>query len=470
MFFRFDWNEHCLYALGVSTIYLNHEITGMSFAGMERVFSGMIDEEKSSTARTLASSELEQRDLLRQMESSPCFKSPSLRYIRDVFMQRFAILKKPMLKALRSTKANCLSLDHTFRISKFIQVQTSKGQNYEKATCALLLALNEKGDVVDFRLTKTESLKEDSVLDMLHDLKQVSPNIKLIMTDNCCHSRQILNDIFEEADIKLDLFHGLNRVIRSIPKKEVSKKIRFPFNKKLSHCTCQEDDHGSERLKETATANEIKQNLDKLISTYEDKLPATSIKELKTLKDKHAQCLASIPRGMGTNRNENLHREMNNFFNDKRTMSLEVTEALLTTFLYHRQYKNTPLAERPVLLPAKSFQKKYEEPSFNIEDELKNFAEDMPIIFQVSERLKKLNLQHVLSRTDLPTNLPPLSSNEASECEKNENTFKELCEMISFRENSRQRNIYDVMASQFSLAIQNIPPVLMEQYQETGFF
>ena len=87
---------------------------------MERVFSGMIDEEKSSTARTLASSELEQRDLLRQMESSPCFKSPSLRYIRDVFMQRFAILKKPMLKALRSTKANCLSLDHTFRISKFI--------------------------------------------------------------------------------------------------------------------------------------------------------------------------------------------------------------------------------------------------------------------------------------------------------------------------------------------------------------
>ena len=93
----------------------------------------------------------------------------------------------------------------------------------------------------------------------------------------------------------------------------------------------------------------------------------------------------------------------------------------------------------------------------------------MPIIFQVSERLKKLNLQHVLSRTDLPTHLPPLSSNEASECEKNENTFKELCEMISFRENSRHRKIYDVMASQFSLAIQNIPPVLMEQYQETGF-
>ena len=173
---------------------------------------------------------------------------------------------------------------------------------------------------------------------------------------------------------------------------------------------------------------------------------------------------------MGNNRNENLHREMNNFFHDKRTMTLEVTEALLTTFLYHRQYKNTPLAERPVLLPAKSFQKKYEEPSFNIEDELKNFTEDMPIIFQVSERLKKLNLQHVLSRTDLPTNLPPLSSNEASECEKNEKTFKELCEMISFRENSRHTTIYDVMASQFSLAIQNIPPVLMEQYQETGFF
>ena len=222
-------------------------------------------------------------------------------------MQRFAILKTPMQEAIRSTKANAISLDHTFRFSKYVQNQTSWGQNYEKASTALLLVLNENGYVVDYRLTAGQSLKEKCVSDMLHDLKQSSPDISLVMTDNCCQSRQIICDVFDEADIKLDLFHGINRVIRSIPKKEVGKKTRFPFNKRLTNCFRQKDDHGGDRMKDTATAQEIVQNLNKLIQSYEDKLPENSISELKALRDKHSECLASIPKGMGTNKNENLH-------------------------------------------------------------------------------------------------------------------------------------------------------------------
>ena len=421
----------------------------MSFSGMERMFSAMIDEEKSTVARTLGSTDLEQRQLLSQMDSLPCYKHPSDNYIKAIFMQRFAILKTPMQEAIRSTKANAISLDHTFCFSKYVQNQTSLGQNYEKASTALLLVLNENGDVVDFCLTGSQSLKEKCVTDMLHDLKQSSPNISLVMTDNCFQSRQIICEVFDKADIKLDLFHGINRVIRSIPKKEVGKRIQFPFNKKLTNCFRQNDDHGRNRMKETATAGEIRQNLDKLIQSYEDKLPENSIRELKTLREKHLDCLASIPKGMGTNRNENLHQELNNFFNDKRSMSVEVAEALLLTFLYYRQYRNTPLAERPVLLPAKLYQKKVEEPNLNVKDEFANLAQDMPILFQVSESLKKVNLQYVLSSTDLPTILPSLSSDE-----QNEERFQELCEMTSLKENSRQQGF--MMALLFNLALQLI--------------
>ena len=74
------------------------------------------------------------------------------------------------------------------------------------------------------------------------------------MTDNCCQCRQILTDIFETALIKLDLFHGLNRVIRSVPKKSVDKKIRSGFFIKVRNCVRQSDDHGKKRTKETASA------------------------------------------------------------------------------------------------------------------------------------------------------------------------------------------------------------------------
>ena len=135
----------------------------MSFAGMERVFAAMCDEEKINTVQTLTSLESEKRKLLLLMDSFSCYKMPSHRYIKDIFMLRYSIMKIPMLNALRSTIASSISLDHTFKLSKYITIQSSKGHNFEKAYSALLIVLNEKGDVVDFRLTVGQSFKDDSV-------------------------------------------------------------------------------------------------------------------------------------------------------------------------------------------------------------------------------------------------------------------------------------------------------------------
>ena len=364
----------------------------MSFAGIERVFAGMCDEEKINTAISLTTTESEQRKLLRDMDSNPCFRTPSHQYIRDIFMLRFSLTKMPMLNALRSTAASSLSLDHTFRISKYVKIQSSKGHNFQKAYSALLLVLNEKGDVVDFRLTEGQSLKDDSVTDMLMNLKSVSPSIEIIMTDNCCQCRHILQNIFEDADIKLDLWHGLNRVSRTLLKKNISKKQRFQFNRRLRNCFRQEDDHGKTRYKETPTAPQINENIDKLINMFENVIPAATIKELKILQEKHTQCLASIPKGMGTNRNENLHRSLNDFFSDKRIMTLDVAEALLTTFLFHRQFRSLSLADRPALNLNKSnkYVKKSEDKGSDIGDNLDNLVGDLDTIFEVSEDLKNI--------------------------------------------------------------------------------
>ena len=107
-------------------------------------------------------------------------------------------------------------------------------------------------------------------------------------------------------------------------------------------------------MRDTCTATEIHRNLEQIFTSFEDVIPKTTIKELKILQEKHIHCLASIPKGFGTNRNEALHRELNNFFSDKRIMTIDVAEALLTTFLYTRQFRNLPLGDRPAILLDKS--------------------------------------------------------------------------------------------------------------------
>ena len=77
----------------------------MSFAGIERLLAGMSDEEKNNTARALSLTEDEQRKLLLKMNSSSCYQIPSSKYIKNIFMQRFSVMKSQMIQALRSTLA-----------------------------------------------------------------------------------------------------------------------------------------------------------------------------------------------------------------------------------------------------------------------------------------------------------------------------------------------------------------------------
>ena len=323
-------------------------LSGTGLTALERTFQCMINDRKLHIAHTLSLSDDEKRNILKRIDQSPCFEAPSKHYITDIYMQKYNLEKESMIEIINSTEANSLSLDHTFKFSKFVTIQSSRGHHYSKAFSALLIVMNENGEIVSFKPTVGESMKDEAVTKMLEDIKIISPNINIKMTDNCCHIKQILNDIFPGAKVKLDLWHAMSRVQKSL-KKTLKKCDRFRFNKQLSNCFRQSDDQGKKRLRETSSEEEIREKLNKLKTDWISLVPSATIKEIELLMDKHSSCLAGIPKGYGTNKNESLHRALNALFSDKAIMSLHIAEALLTTFLFRRKFQDVPLFNRPIM-------------------------------------------------------------------------------------------------------------------------
>ena len=69
---------------------------------------------------------------------------------------------------------------HVF-FSKLVNTQAARGHHHQKAFAALLLAINEAGEVVDFLPTATQSIKSDAVQDMLHSIHAKCPAVELII-------------------------------------------------------------------------------------------------------------------------------------------------------------------------------------------------------------------------------------------------------------------------------------------------
>ena len=96
----------------------------------------------------------------------------------------------------------------------------------------LFIVLNEEGLVVNWKLIKTTAQKE--IEPVLQSVKSVSGvSLKYIFTDTCCGCREIYEDIFPDALIKLDLFHACQRIaelltdIRSNLAQRFSQKFWF---------------------------------------------------------------------------------------------------------------------------------------------------------------------------------------------------------------------------------------------------
>ena len=150
-------------------------------------------------------------------------------------------------------------------------------------------------------------------------------NISIIYSDNCCKDRKALQESFgKDCEVKLDLFHALQRLTSSVGKHEMDKLSRKKFCKDVKFFARQDGDRFEKRTLPTAPKDVIVRNLDNLERTWKSYLPQLTKNRIKNLR-KHADkgCISDIEVSRGTFRNENIHRTFNAFMKDRRKISLE---------------------------------------------------------------------------------------------------------------------------------------------------
>ena len=106
----------------------------------------------------------------------------------------------------------------------------------------------------------------ETCLNQLND-RIVEP-IRFVIVDDCCASRLLYERIFgENIEVKLDLFHAIQRLTDTLPAKF---KYRRKVSNALSMSFRQSDDMGAERTMDTADPQTITQKLDQTIEDLQN--------------------------------------------------------------------------------------------------------------------------------------------------------------------------------------------------------
>ena len=242
---------------------------------------------------------------------------PSAKIIKDCFLQDFQSKEPLYTYHMPQISAEWISIDHTFKVAANTGIQRKIDSKWEKQYDSLLCILNEQGCVLAWQLSKGTAF--DKVQDLLGGLKarldqQEKTLTEYYFLDNYCAWRRKIQSIFGQTlQVKLDIFHAVQRVTMKLSK-------RHPF-----HYSCiqafslvfrQEQDRGEKRKFALPDPETMEKQLDSFIESWKDKifdgtpvLTSEAIGELEKLR-KHITkgCISHIPPGCGTERNEDLHK------------------------------------------------------------------------------------------------------------------------------------------------------------------
>lgn len=234
-----------------------------------------------------------------------------------------------------------LSSDHTFKVSANIGFW-HRG-TWIKQYDSLFCVLNEKGQVITWQLTKGTSFEK--IRTCLTDVKLRLNNrghaISNFYIDNCCMWSKKLKDVFgENLKVKLDLFHAVQRITKTIPKREKKgstiKLIRKRMINDLRMVFRNPSDVGPNRISNTPSPANMLRNLDHFLKKWKDQkhetddiLLSAAIHELSKLRMHIGKgCLSDIPPSGGTNRNEALHKTLRKSISRQR-IGVQLALALL---------------------------------------------------------------------------------------------------------------------------------------------
>ena len=131
--------------------------------------------------------------------------------------------------------------------------------------------MNERGEVVAWRLTTSTGFSE--IEDLLNRLKlrldKSDSKLEVICVDDCCRVRNKYHQIFPEAEVKLDLFHACQRVVRTMP---VTNRLYNDAVRSRIHIFRQNDDQGDTRLKSTPGKDVIGKNVESFLQRCMDNI------------------------------------------------------------------------------------------------------------------------------------------------------------------------------------------------------
>lgn len=253
------------------------------------------------------------------------------------------------------TTSGYISLDHTFKVAANLGYVRPDGRWVSQYEAALIV-LNNLGQIITWQLTRTTSL--DETLPMLTKLNErlakSHARPKIICVDNCCTVRGKLQAIFgSDTFICLDLFHAVQRIIKSMPKKH---PMFFHCKRDVSMIFRDPMDRGSKRKMVTPDCNTMLKNFEDFVKKWKgvefkgsnimNNNVSNALNHLRVhiLKG----CLSGIPPGCGTNKNENLHKLINPFFSRCR-IGIPLALALLTVLFHRHNQKVSGLQQLPIL-------------------------------------------------------------------------------------------------------------------------
>ena len=284
--------------------------------------------------------------------------TPSRFLLTSAFLQEFFMSREDHMNSYMrslSTSGGSITIDHTFKVAANIGYFRSD-KKWTTQYNSVFIVLNEAGQVLTWKFTQTESYQEvEPVLSSLRGrLCSLESPVKSVYLDNCCHWDNSLKRTFGTSlKVKLDLFHAVQRITRTLSKKNKHHQALLREFKLVFRSA---GDVGERRSLPTPSAQEMEKNLDKFlerwehISTTEEGASCILSKKTKhaisNLK-KHIQneCLSEIPPGLGTSRNEALHHAINPYFHRSR-MSVQVAYALLCFLFYAHNLKSSTCTSR----------------------------------------------------------------------------------------------------------------------------
>ena len=143
-----------------------------------------------------------------------------------------------------------------------------------------------------------------------------------------CLAQKTANLFGQEMQVYLDIFHAVQRVGK-IPKRH---ELRYECTEVFRLVFREPTDLGKNRTKPTPEPKVIQENVERFLKRWKDAecqgtkvLMQSALKEIDNLRIRIQKgCLSGIKPGRSTNRNEELHKDLNKIFSSSRYIWCEV--------------------------------------------------------------------------------------------------------------------------------------------------